>query len=282
MSEGTCSDGEGTDFIAYRVGHFDMKLVTATPKRDWMDATNQSFANRCLPMLIANQAGWVVLNDRPLRAMWRGDAGLDSVVVEPTGDPPFAALSHFGHGILTFTLPYLFRTPHGTSLLLRGPANSPKDAIVPLEGVVETEWSVATATMNWKFTRTNAWVEFARGEPLCMVVPQRLESLEMMHPRILDIKDDPDTHDSYHAWKESRGRFINNLRKLDPNTVKQAWQRHYFQGVAPPANSNAPILPREHRTRLYLREFSEVSSVLKSVAREGSEATDSTPRSKGS
>jgi hypothetical protein len=255
MTTGRYLNGRKDDFIAYRVGHFEMKLVVASSQRDWMDQTDRGFANRCLPMLMANQAGWTVLNDRPLRAMWIGSSGLDSVVIEPTGDPPYAALSHFGHGILTFTLPFLFRTPPGTALLVRGPANTPKDAISALEGLVETEWSVATATMNWKFTRANTWVEFARGEPLCMVVPQRFDALENMFPRVLDAKQDLDTYDRYQAWKQSRGRFIENLRKLDPNTVKQAWQRHYFQGTAPPVESNPPTSASRHRTRLKLREF---------------------------
>ena len=49
--------------------------------------------------------------------------------------------SHFGDGILTWHLPILFRTPPGYNLLVRGPANYPKDAVSPLEGIVETDWA---------------------------------------------------------------------------------------------------------------------------------------------
>ena len=42
--------------------------------------------------------------------------------------------SHFGYGILTWTLPYLFRTPPDWNLLARGPSNLPKDGIQALEG----------------------------------------------------------------------------------------------------------------------------------------------------
>ena len=245
------------DFIAYRVGPFGMKLCTASSGREWIDQTDQGFGNRCLPMRIANQAGWVVLNDRPLRAKWLGGTRLSDVVIEQVGDPPHSALSHFGHGILTFTIPFLFRTAAGTGLLFRGPANSPKDAIAALEGLVETEWSIATATMNWKFTRANTWIEFAYGEAICMVVPQKFDSLENLHPRILDIREYPDTYAGYEAWKKSRGEFIESLRKLDPETVKQAWQRHYFHGSAPHVEPNWNVLPHEHRTRLKLLEFIE-------------------------
>ena len=32
---------------------------------------------------------------------------------------------------------------------------------------LETDWAVATASVNWKFTRAETWVEFERDEPIC-------------------------------------------------------------------------------------------------------------------
>lgn len=243
-------------FFAYRVGHrFDMKLAVAPSGRDWINQTNKNFANRCLPMRIANQAGWLVLNDRPLRAKWVGDAGPNAVVLEYTGDPPYAAISHFGEGVLTFTIPFLFRTAPGTSLLFRGPANMPKDAIAPLEGIVETDWAVATASMNWKFTRADTWIEFACGEPICMVVPQRLDLLEKMRPRILDVEQDPETYKNYQLWSESFRHFNERLRKREPEAVKLGWQRYYFRGTAPHVDSDLTAAADGHRLRLNLHEF---------------------------
>ena len=208
-------------------------------------------------MHMASQAGWVLLNDRPVRAMWRGANSPSDIVLERHGDPPYAALSHFGHGILTFTMPFLFRTPPGIVMLVRGPANNPKDAIFPLEGLVETDWAVATAAMSWKFTRPNTWVEFARDEPISMLVPQGIDLLEDARPRILNIRDDPDTQKQYEAWKQSRDRFNLSVAERDPAAVLQGWQRHYFNGTAPTANSETPIVAREHRTRLNLQQFRE-------------------------
>jgi len=247
------------DLIAYRIGPFAMRLVPAFSYRDWMNESDQRFANRCLPMLMANQAGWLILNDRRLRAKWLGNPRTDGVLVETAGDPPYAALSHFGHGILTFTLPFLFRTPPGMGLLFRGPANAPKDAIAPLEGLTETDWAIATATMNWKFTRQDTWIEFAEGEPICMVVPQQFDALETMRPGTMDIKQEPETHRDYYSWKRSRDDFLRNLRSLDPSTVQQGWQGHYFQGTAPSTEPNPPTPVRRHRTRLRIREFVDLN-----------------------
>ena len=80
-------------------------------------------------------------------------------------------MSTFGSGILTFTIGYLFRTAPGYNLHVRGPANSPKDGIVALEGVVESDWTEAAFTMNWKVTRPNHPVVFEENEPIAMISP---------------------------------------------------------------------------------------------------------------
>jgi hypothetical protein len=55
-------------------------LVPAPVSRSWMDATVERYAYRCLPLLIANQAGWFVLNSHELRATWNGEEGLSGGV----------------------------------------------------------------------------------------------------------------------------------------------------------------------------------------------------------
>lgn len=47
-------------FHAYRVHPAGLPLTPAPIDRDWMDATPDRFAYRCLPLVIANQAGWVI------------------------------------------------------------------------------------------------------------------------------------------------------------------------------------------------------------------------------
>ncbi len=85
---------------------------------------------------------------------------------------PVAAM--FGYGIVTWMIPYPFRTDPGWNLLVRGPANHPEDGVSPLEGLVETEdrtvprtmfWSTASFTMSWELTRPGAPVRFEAGEP---------------------------------------------------------------------------------------------------------------------
>ncbi len=226
-----------------------MPIVSAPHVRDWMQATPGRFATRCLPMLIANQAGWFVLNSRRVSATWDGTDTLESVKVESEGGNE-PALSHFGSGILTWNLPYLFRTPPGYNLLVRGPSNLPKDGAYALEGVVETDWSVATFTMNWKLTRPGYTVTFEQGEPICMLVPQRRGELESFRPQVRPVESNPHVLKGYREWSKSRSQFLTSLNVFDSEAAKEGWERHYFLGTSPDGQRAS-----EHQTKLKLREF---------------------------
>jgi hypothetical protein len=240
------------ELIAYRLSPRPaIQLVAAARDRAWMDATGSHFANRCLPLLIGNQAGWFLLNSHPLRVSWDGGEGKDALDVEYlSGAPPYPATSHFGHGILTWHIPFMFRTPPGFNLLARGPANWPKDGGHALDGIVETDWAVATFTMNWKITALNRPVLFDEGEPFCMIVPQRRGELEEFDPEIREIAEHQDVAEAYAKWTESRNRFLSGLSSAEEEAVQQGWQKHYFRGTAPDG-TEAPL----HQTKLHLRGF---------------------------
>ncbi len=198
-----------------------------------MEETNQEFAYRCLPLNIANAHGWVILNSTPFTAHWDGGAGIDAVKVEPqAGNEPVLGLSHFGHGVLTFNVNGLFRTEPGYDLIVTGPFNQPKDAIQPLTGVVETDWSPFAFTMNWKFTRRRTTILFARDEPYCMIFPVKRELMEATEPVIVPLADDPEVRKAYTEWSESRLRFNEELKIPGSEARKRKWQKDYFRGSA--------------------------------------------------
>jgi hypothetical protein len=218
-----------------------------------MIATRDRFAQRCLPLLTANQAGWFVLNSHRLVALWTGGDSRDGLRIEyRSGTPPYPAVSHFGYGILTWTLPYLFRTSPGYNLLVRGPSNSPKEGVTALDGLVETDWSPATFTMNWKLTRVGFPISFEESEPICMLVPQKRGELERFEPRLLDLADDPALSASHANWVASRSEFLQELPIEGSPARQHAWQKDYFRGQTV-AGERAPA----HQTRLDLHEFAE-------------------------
>src|SRR5512139_3940709 len=85
-------------------------LVTAPHGREWMDSTYDRSAYRCLPLLMANQAGWLILSPASVRVRWDGGPTLGAVEIVRCVDSPASPdylwpISHFGQGIITWTLP---------------------------------------------------------------------------------------------------------------------------------------------------------------------------------
>lgn len=228
-----------------------MQIVPAPRQREWMDATPQKFAYRCLPMLLASQAGWLVLNSHAIRVTWNGGVDKSAIRIEyKDGAGPGMATSHFGSGILTFSMPYIFRSSPGYNLLVRGPANLPKDGISPLEGLVETDWTSSSFTMNWKITRKNEPIIFDVGEPIAQLVPQKRGELESFQTHMHSINDEPEILEAYTAWSQGRSAFLNDLKVPGSEACKREWQKDYFQAKGVP----------EHQTKLKLAAFTQEES----------------------
>src|SRR3546814_7449776 len=102
-----------------------------------MDATDQRFAYRCLPITIANTYGWELLCPAGFSAVWDGTLAREAIAITPLSDKPTPAISHFGNAILTFHVPCLFQTDSGVDLYVGGPVNQPKDGLAPLSGIIE-------------------------------------------------------------------------------------------------------------------------------------------------
>lgn len=243
---------------AYVTRRREMPLVPAAPKREWMDHTASGFANRCLPLLIANQWGWFILNDRRIEVLWNGGSGPKDLHIhyamksrdERLEPDELLAVSHFGHGVLTWRIPYLFRTPAGWNLYVRGPANCFKDGASPLDGVVETDWSSATFTMNWKVTRADTWLSFDEGEPICMIFPVGRGAVERFLPEIRPLPADPEIERRYKEWKRGRDDFNRALRNAGP---EKPWQKHYFRGLS----ALGEAFPG-HQTRIAVHKFRDL------------------------
>src|SRR3954466_2693880 len=209
-------------------------LIRPAPaKRDWMDGTPESFAYRCLPLNIANAHGWELLNPCAFDACWNGQTDTGAVTIRPHAQGPVAsvATSLFGQGILTFHIPGIFRTPPGWNLWIGGSPNQPKDGIYPLSGLVETDWSPFTFTMNWRFTRPNHRVRFEAGEAFALLFPVERAALERFEPRFAPLAEAPELEAAFHDWSASRDAFHRQMADNPPDKPADRWQKHYYRGV---------------------------------------------------
>ncbi len=220
---------QALNLTAYLVNDRPPAMRPGELKREWMDRTRDRFAYRCLPLTIANQSGWDLLCPASFTAIWNGGDSIHDLYVK-CDDPAPGAMSHFGHGVLTFEVSVLFRTAPGHNLWVKGPPNHPKDGICPLEGIVEADWSSATFTMNWKLTRPNHTVEFVQGEPFCRIVPYPRHYLGRFETATVSINDAPEVRERYEQWSRSRRQFNEELGSRAEAPKKMSWQKHYHHG----------------------------------------------------
>lgn len=239
------------DFTAYVIDGHEVRIRPAAAERPWMDESDQRFAYRCLPLNIANTHGWEILCTSGFSAIWDGGRTKDAIAIKTMSPHPPPSISHFGNGVLTFHVPCLFRTDPGIDLYVTGPVNRPKDGIAPLTGIVETDWSPYTFTMNWLFTRPHHEVRFEAGEPFCQVFPIQRGPLEELSPRIRRLSEQPDLEREHNLWSESRNTFNAELAVPGSKAVQDQWQKTYFRGLMPSGRPAA----EGHRSRLRLRPF---------------------------
>jgi hypothetical protein len=218
----------------YAIGTDAPAIRPAPATRPWMDGVIDNHAYRCLPLTIANSHGWDVLAAFGFTAEWTGDPHPHALVLrrdDGSVPPAHQVASHFGYGIITFHLSYLFRTEPGWDLVASGPWNRPKDGIAALTGVIETDWLPYPFTMNWQMTRPGR-VQFERDEPICTIHPVQRGVLEGIEPEIVALDDHPEAAAQLRDWQQRRAQFARELHER-PRALKDAWQRDYFVGRMP-------------------------------------------------
>lgn len=205
-------------------------LVPARSERAWMDATPEHFAYRCIPLSIANASGWELHLPFSFQAVWFGGGGLQDIQLNGA-DPRMHTMvtSHFGSGVLTFHTGWMFKTPPGWAVWVRGAPNTAKDGIAPLDGLVETDWLPFPFTVNWRFLKPGV-VRFEAGEPFAFItlVPHAL--LDGVTPRVRPLESDPDLKTAFEGWQAGRADFARRLREREASAVAEKWQRTYVRG----------------------------------------------------
>jgi hypothetical protein len=239
------------ELVFYQVMPDAPTIAPARSERAWMDATPERYAYRCLPLSIANATGWEILCPCSFEAVYYGGDALDAIQLRSTdGTRRYERLagSHFGSGVLTFQVGYLLRTSPGWAIWARGIPNSSRGKIVPLEGLIETDWTASTFTMNWRFTRPGT-VRFQEGEAFCFITLVPHASLDRVEPRLQRIDENPALEQAHSAWAEDRSKFNDRLNERDPTAVAAGWQRTYFKGETGERGTPPPF----HLTKRRLR-----------------------------
>jgi len=244
------------DLICHVTPEWAPRIRPASPRRDWMDATPEAYAYRCLPLGMANSHGWEILSPCSFSAVWDGGPSASSLRIDlsEADHANFVPVSLFGAGILTFHIEGIIRTPDGWNLWAGGPPNSPKDGIAPLTGLVETDWSPYTFTMNWMLTRPNHPVRFEEDEPFCFFFPVPRGLVEQFQPTIAPISEEPGLGEQFQAWSESRLKFHREMELRPPADPSDRWQKLYYRGVYPDGATRAAAHEIKLRAKPFVRK----------------------------
>jgi hypothetical protein len=221
-----------------------------------MDDFERRWPYRCLPIVVANQAGWWIPSPVSFTASWSGEMQPSAVTLEFDDDAERWSrfiVSHFGGGVLTVHLPWLFRTEQPIGLHVRGAVNHCVDGAVALEGLVESWGLEASFTMNWRILHPDAPVRFEKGEPICMIVPVDVSLFEAIRPVVAPLASDPDLERRHIEWHESRAAFVEAIRTPD----QIGWQKTYTRGERVDGTS-----VDGHLTRLRVAEFAALEDTV--------------------
>jgi hypothetical protein len=249
------------DLVCYLHPGWAPHIRPAEATRDWMDATNESFAYRCLPLNIANAHGWEVLSPCDFSASWRGGTDVKDIIIRVPADTKEIdrPVSIFGQAVITFHIFGIFRTPPGWNLWVGGSPNTAKDGLAPLNGIIETDWSPYSFTMNWRFLRRNHTVSFRKGEPICFLFPVQRAVLEQVRPRFAPMTDE--LMAQFKAWSASRDAFRLEMERNPPAAPADKWQKRYYRGIDMHDRQGTP----DHRARLRLAPFAPVDAPVPPV-----------------
>lgn len=240
----------------------ELDIQPASARRDWMDATGNRFAYRCLPLSIANAHGWSIHCGGGFEAVWNGGNDPADVRVVPTGDGSPEARGHFGYGTLTIAPLAVFRTEPGYNLWVTGPPNVFKDGIQPLSAVVETDWMPFHFTMNWKFTRPDHPIRFAKGEPYCFLFPVPRGTVEEVTPTLRRLGDAPEIAGQVRTANEMRA-FLATVKRMKESEGREfeieneralKFQKWYMQGQLPDGSASFEA----HQKCLEVRPFEDL------------------------
>ena len=223
---------------AYAIQEHPPAMRPARQERAWMDSFPDRHAYRCLPLNIANSHGWEILCPVPIVIEWNGGPTVEDLTVRSEKALPddrpldWFCRSNFSRGIFTFHTDYIFRTPPGWDMVATGAVNEPKDNAYALTGVIETDWLPYTFSMNWQTLKPGT-VRFEEGEPFCFVYPIPKQALIGTEMEIHRLQDDDELFRQHEMFRIERDEFLKRVKAGDQQSIKQAWQRHYFVGRYP-------------------------------------------------
>jgi len=172
-------------------------------KRDWMDDTYNKHAYQCLPMTVANVSGWELILQQDVVVEWDGTNSPPKVLEGATLNDRAIVIPSI-IGIMSFTTGWTFGTEDGYSTFISGSPNYFVDGAVPLSATIPSFWWPDEFNMNWKITKINEPVVFAKGMPFMHFTMIKNDLLESVEFKIENLWDKPDLMSQRMSYGEAK------------------------------------------------------------------------------
>ena len=245
-------------------------------QRDWMNVNvnigfkkyHPSFGPtyKCLPLKIGNELGWSIHCMVDFSCIWNGKIeDRDGVLVKIDDKYKKVAATHFGNGIITLPIPYIFKTEKNYGIYVRGPTNFYKEYVQYLDAVIETDWLNYPFTYNIKINKANHEIFFKKGEPICSFIPIKLKNINSSILEIENIESNKQLNNFVKKYSENRSYKYNELTKINyekeqkNESLKYTWMKDYFLGGGLKVDHPAIGCPYFHFKKISLEVYENLS-----------------------
>jgi hypothetical protein len=208
-----------------------LKPLNKDHKRDWF--TPQFY--QCLPLSIANMQGLAFNSPFSFEVFWNGGNTTDSIsfnLYNDSGIQNFEKMSHvnisshFGHGIFTFSLPIMLKTPPNVNLMTIAAPNYPLPGISPMSGAVETDNLSFSFTLNFKINIPNIVIKVKKGYPIMGIIPiprNYCDSFKFLNGSDILNKDDIE--------EERQISYEQGISRDKQNKYNKKADGRYYKGI---------------------------------------------------
>ena len=176
------------DFEVYKDDGPVANIEPLSAKRDWMEATFDKHAYRCLPVTLTNQLGWAISFPEDITFMWDGQISTSGDHVKVLAGEKYIQTGR-GQATVSFETGLVFRTPENYSLLTYNVPNMFMEGVSPYTTIISSSFFEGPLPVAWKITKPFVPITIKANQPVAAVFPISLTDIQGSTLTIKDIKD---------------------------------------------------------------------------------------------
>lgn len=163
-------------FVDKQIGH-PVKIEQTKIQRDWMDATDNKHAYKCLPVSQANTIGWSVSFLHDIEFIWDGISDTSDSHVTILKDKGNVAYTTRANATISFQSGLYFKTEQDMSILSISPPNYFIDGASAFTSIISTSFFPDSYPIAWRITKPNTPILIPAGMPVATLIPISVASL---------------------------------------------------------------------------------------------------------